>query len=82
MSVDDRQNFQTLRHAFCAGDAALPECRNIDPERCWPCPAPPNKLPGGPIEFIPIARKFNRALASVVLTAPGQEGSTVRAELN
>ena len=50
-----RQNFETLRRAVLAGDAALLECQLVANGETVAAICAANRLPGGEIEFIPFA---------------------------
>lgn len=59
LSVGDKQNFDTLRRAMLAGDAALLECQLVTTG----CPVAvicaANRLAGDGAEFVPLAMLFN-----------------------
>ena len=58
LSVGDKQNFDTLRRAMLAGDAALLECQSIPTGSPVAVVCAANRLAGGGAEFIPLAMLF------------------------
>jgi hypothetical protein len=58
LSVGDKQNFDTLRRAVLAGDAALLECQSVATGSPVAVICAANRLGGG-AEFVPLAMLFN-----------------------
>ena len=58
LSVGDKQNFETLRRAMRAGDAALLECQSVATGLPVAVICAANRLAGGGAEFVPLATLF------------------------
>ncbi|HPM82569.1 MAG TPA: DUF6117 family protein [Candidatus Anammoximicrobium sp.] len=58
LSVGDKQNFDTLRRAMLAGDAALLECQSVATGSPVAVICAANRLTGGGAEFVPLAMLF------------------------
>jgi hypothetical protein len=54
-----KQNFDTLRQAFLAGDAALMECQLTATGEPVAVLCAANRLPNGEVEFVPFGMFFN-----------------------
>ncbi|NLX98610.1 MAG: hypothetical protein GXY83_20825 [Rhodopirellula sp.] len=59
LSEGYRRNFDVLRRAFCAGDAALMECRMAATDETTAVICAANRLPDGAVEFVPFATMFS-----------------------
>jgi hypothetical protein len=59
LPLGHRTNFDTLREAFLAGDAALMECELTATGEAVAVLCAANRLPDGGIEFAPFAMLFN-----------------------
>ncbi|NLF73210.1 MAG: hypothetical protein GX575_29590 [Candidatus Anammoximicrobium sp.] len=58
LSTGDKQNFDTLRRAMLAGDAALLECQSVATGSPVAVVCAANRLAGGSAEFVPLAVLF------------------------
>ena len=58
LSTGDKQNFDTLRRAVLAGDAALLECQLVATASPVAVICAANRLPDGGAEFLPLAVLF------------------------
>jgi hypothetical protein len=58
LSVGYKRNFNTLRRAFRAGDAALMECQLAATGETAAVICAANRLADGSVEFIPFATMF------------------------
>ena len=58
LSVGDKQNFETLRRAVLAGDAALLECQSVATGEPMAVICAANRLDDGDAEFVPLATLF------------------------
>ena len=58
LSVGHKRNFNTLRRAFRAGDAALVECQLAATGETTTVICAANRLADGEVEFIPFATMF------------------------
>jgi hypothetical protein len=58
LSVGHKRNFNTLRRAFLARDAALMECQSTDNGESVSVICVANRLPDASVEFIPFAMLF------------------------
>ena len=58
LSVGDKQNFDTLRRAMLAGDAALLECELAATGSPVAVVCAANRLAGSGAEFVPLAMLF------------------------
>ncbi len=58
LPIGHRQNFDTLRKAFIAGDVALIECEHAKSGEIVAVLCAANRLPDGEIEFVPFAMLF------------------------
>ncbi len=58
LSLGHKRNFNTLRRAFRAGDAALMECQLAATEETAAVLCAVNRLPDGGFEFVPFATMF------------------------
>ena len=59
LSVGDKQNFDTLRRAMLAGDAALLECQLVTTGSSVAVICAANRLAGDGAEFVPLAMLFS-----------------------
>lgn len=59
LSVGDKQNFDTLRRAMLAGDAALLECQSVATGSPVAVICAANRLTGDGAEFVPLAMLFS-----------------------
>ena len=58
LSVGHKKNFNTLRRAFRAGDAAIMECQSATTGETVAVICAANKKPNGSVEFVPFATMF------------------------
>ena len=58
LSVGHKRNFNTLRRAFRAGDAALMECQLAATGETAAVICAVNRLADGDFEFVPVATMF------------------------
>lgn len=58
LSAGYKQNFETLRRAIVAGDAALMECQLAATGETVAVACAANRLAGGGAEFVPLAMLF------------------------
>ena len=58
LSAGHKQNFDTLRQAFSAGDVALMECQLAATGEPVAVICAANRLPDGDVEFAPFAMMF------------------------
>ena len=58
LSIGDKQNFETLRRAVAAGDAALMECQLAATGQPVAVICAANRLAGGGVAFVPLAMLF------------------------
>ena len=58
LSAGQKRNFNTLRRAFRAGDAALMECQVAATGETAAVICAANRLPDASVEFIPFAMLF------------------------
>ena len=59
LCLDHKRNFNTLRRAFHAGDAALMECQLTATGETVAVICAANRLADGGVEFTPFAMLFN-----------------------
>jgi hypothetical protein len=59
LSAGDQQNFDTLRRAMLAGDAALLECQLVATASPVAVVCAANRLADDGAEFVPLAMLFN-----------------------
>ena len=59
LAIGHKHNFETLREAISAGDAALLECQLTATGETVPVICAANRLPDGGVEFVPLAMQFN-----------------------
>ena len=59
LSLGDKQNFDTLRRAMLAGDAALLECQLVTTGSPVAVICAANRLAGDGAEFVPLAMLFS-----------------------
>jgi len=59
LSAGYKKNFNTLRRAFRAGDAALLECQSATTGETVAVICAANKQPNGAVEFVPFATMFS-----------------------
>jgi hypothetical protein len=58
LTIGHKQNFNTLRRAFLAGDAALMECQLAASGEPVAVICAANRLADGGVEFVPFATMF------------------------
>jgi hypothetical protein len=58
LSAGHKQNFNTLRRAFRAGNVALMECQVAATGEAVAVICAANRLPDGSVEFVPMATMF------------------------
>ena len=59
IATEHRDNFDTLRKAFIAGEAALLECQLVATGQVVPVVCAVNHLPKREVEFVPLAMLFH-----------------------
>ena len=59
LPIGHRRNFDALRNAFLAGDAALMECELTATGEAVAVLCAANYLPDGGVQFVPFAMLFN-----------------------
>jgi hypothetical protein len=59
LPIGHRKNFDSLRQAFLAGDAALMECQLTATGETVAVLCAANHLPDGGVEFVPFGMLFN-----------------------
>ncbi len=79
LPIGHRKNFDTLRQAFLAGDAALMECELTATGEAVAVLCAANRLADGGVEFVPFAMLFNNNPYEM-LNPPNPDGGFVARE--